>query len=126
MKNHSHHSSCQAGGLACLASPQTTEENYAMADKLYLRLDELVKENAGLSLKLKAAETEIDSLESANARLGNELLTLNEKLENANNEISRLDMVMKHRRDDLVTIRRLGRKNWVVLPEIKISQLPLL
>lgn len=60
-----------------------------------LRIDELVKYNAELAIKLQVAETDIDNLKSAIGRLEDENLALTVKLEDANNEIGRLDMVLK-------------------------------
>jgi len=89
-----------------------TTESYQKRREIHqtLRIDELVKENADLTLQLKACEAEIERLKSANERLGDGLLTVTEKLENANNEIDRLDMVMKRHRADSLTIREIARK----------------
>jgi len=75
-----------------------------MTNELFQYLNELILENAGLTLKLQAYEAEIGSLKSANERLVNGLLTVTEKLEKANNEMGRLDMVMKHHWDNKSTI----------------------
>jgi predicted nuclease with TOPRIM domain len=72
-------------------------------------MDELVRENAGLILKLQVAEIEVDNLRSEIERMENERLALTGKLEDAKSEIARLDMVMKRRRDDSETVRRLGK-----------------
>ena len=79
-----------------------------MTNELYQRMDELVKENAGLTLKLHEAETVNVSLNLANERLGNGLLTLTEKLENANSEIDRLRMVRHRNQNNLEAIKRFG------------------
>lgn len=60
-----------------------------------LRIDELVKDNAELTIKLQVAETDIDNLKLAIERLEDKNLALTVKLEDANNEIGRLDMVLK-------------------------------
>lgn len=60
-----------------------------------LRIDELVKDNAELTIKLQVAETDIDNLKLAIERLEGKNLALTVKLEDANNEIGRLDMVLK-------------------------------
>lgn len=80
-----------------------------MTNELYQRMDELVRENAGLILKLQVAEIEVDNLRSEIERMENERLALTGKLEDAKSEIARLDMVMKRRRDDSETVRRLGK-----------------
>ncbi len=82
-----------------------------MTNELYQRMDELVNENAELTLKLYDAETVNGSLESANERLVNGLLTVTEKLGNAHNEIGRLRMVRHRNRDSLEAIKRLGRQS---------------
>lgn len=74
-----------------------------MTNELFQYVNELILENAGLTLKLQAYEAEIGSLKSANQRLVNGLLTVTEKLEKANNEIGRLDLVVKHHRGDKAT-----------------------
>ena len=74
-----------------------------MSNELFQRLSDLILENTGLAQKLQAAETENCSLKSANERLMNGLLTVTEKLENANIEIGRLDLMMKRHHEDLAT-----------------------
>lgn len=61
-----------------------------MTDELSERLIRATRENTKLTVKLQMAETEIGSLKA-------ELLVLREKLEDAHNEIARMDMLMKHR-----------------------------
>ncbi len=75
-----------------------------MTNELFQYVNELILENAGLTLKLQAYEAEIGSLKSANNQLVNGLLTVTEKLEKAHNEIGRLDLVVKHHRDDKATV----------------------
>jgi hypothetical protein len=82
-----------------------------MTNELYQRMDELVNENAELTLKLYDVETVNGSLESANDRLVNGLLTVTENLKNAHNEIDRLRMVRHRNRDSLEAIKRLGRQS---------------
>lgn len=83
--------------------------NTIMNNELYQRIDELARLNDTLTLELQVAETEIGSLKTTIERLESEHLALTEKLEDAKNEIARLDMVRKRNRDDSVTIRRLGK-----------------
>ncbi len=83
--------------------------NTIMTNELYQRIDELERLNALLTLELQVAGAEIGSFKSTIERLGNEHLALTEKLEEAKNEIARLDMVRKRNRDNLETIRRLGK-----------------
>jgi predicted nuclease with TOPRIM domain len=71
----------------------------------------LAKENLELTRKLNIAEAEIESLKSVNERLGSGILTLSEKLENASNEIARLDILMKRQRDNVATLNRLGKNS---------------
>lgn len=59
------------------------------------REDELVRENAGLALQLHIAEIEVRRLKTA--------------LEDANNEINRLGMVVRHQTESLAFIRRNGK-----------------
>lgn len=80
-----------------------------MTNELYQRMDELVRENAGLTLKLQVAEIEIDNLRLEIERLKNEHLVLTEKLEDAMSEIARLNMMRKRNLNDLETIKRLGK-----------------
>lgn len=61
-----------------------------MTNELSERLIQATRENAKLTVKLQMAGTEIGSLKA-------ELLGLREKLEDAHNEIARMDMLMKHR-----------------------------
>ena len=61
-----------------------------MHNELYDNFTYVFQENNELSTKLQQAETE-------NASLKSKLITLSEKLEDANNEIGRLGMVLKHR-----------------------------
>ncbi len=68
------------------------------------RLDEVARAYNVLTTKLQQAESE-------NARLKSELQTLSEKLEDANNEIGRMGMVLKHRAKDMQSDRRLGIPN---------------
>lgn len=61
-----------------------------MTDELSEHIIKASRENAKLTAKLQVAETAIGSLRA-------ELLVLREKLEDAHNEIARMDMLMKHR-----------------------------
>ena len=86
-----------------------------MTSELYEHVTYVVQENIELSTKLLHAETENASLKSANARLENMLLALSEKLADANNEIGRLGMVLRHRTKDMQSDRRFGQQNaWSV------------
>jgi regulator of replication initiation timing len=64
-----------------------------------------------LTTKLQQAETENASLKLANEQLENRVLTLSEKLEDANNEIGRMGMVLKHRTKDMESERQFGKPN---------------
>ena len=78
------------------------------------RINEVIRKNNELVFKLQHAEAEIASLKSANNRLEHSLLTLSEKLEDANNEIGRLGMVLKHRVINMQSVqseKRLGKPN---------------
>ncbi len=66
-----------------------------MANELFQHLEALIAENRSLTIKLQIAETEIVSLA--------------QRLADAKNEITRLDMVIKRQRNDSEAIRRLGR-----------------
>jgi len=74
-----------------------------------LRIEELVKNNGELTIKLQVAEAEVGQLTLAIDQLkdGNLLLTV--KLEDANNEIGRLGMVVKHQLKDVESINRRGK-----------------
>jgi peptidoglycan hydrolase CwlO-like protein len=61
----------------------------------------VVQEITELTSKLQLAEAEIADLKSVNDRMEYRLTTLNEKLEDANNEIGRLTMVLKHRAKEI-------------------------
>ncbi len=67
-------------------------------------LDEFSRAYSSLTTKLQLAESE-------NARLKSELLTLSEQLEDANNEIGRMGMVLKHRAKDMQSNRQFGNLN---------------
>jgi predicted nuclease with TOPRIM domain len=82
-----------------------------MTNELYQRMDELVNENTELTLKLYDAETLNGSLESANERLLNGLLTLTEKLKNANDEMGRLRMVRQRNQDSLEAIKQFSTQS---------------
>ena len=82
-----------------------------MTDELYEHFTSVVQENNELSTKLQHAEIEIARLKSANERLENRLLTLNEQLEDANNEIGRMGMVLKHRKKDIQSEKHIGKRN---------------
>jgi predicted nuclease with TOPRIM domain len=87
-----------------------------MTSELYEHFTYVVLENNELSNKLQHAETENASLKSANERLENRLLVLSEQLEDANNEIGRLGMVLRHRTKDRQFDRRLDKQNaWPLL-----------
>jgi len=77
-----------------------------MHNELYENFTYVFQENNELSTKLQQAETENASLKSTIGQLENRLLTLSEKLEDANNEIGRLGMVLKHRVRDTQFDRR--------------------
>lgn len=79
-----------------------------MTDELNERFNDVVRKNAELTVKLEVAETEIGNLKS-------ELLTLSEKLEDANNEMGRMGMVLKHRAKDMQSQKRLDKQNeWLL------------
>lgn len=82
-----------------------------MQNKLYEHFTYVVQENTELSSKLQQAETEVANLKSANERMEHRLLALSEKLEDANNEIGRLGMVLKHRAKERPSERWLGMQN---------------
>ncbi len=82
-----------------------------MATELFEHFTYVVWENAELTTKLQLAEAEISNLKSANKRLENGLLTLSEKLEDANNEIGRLGMVLKHRAKEVSSERWPDKRN---------------
>lgn len=65
--------------------------------------DEVVRAYVALTTKFQKAEAE-------NARLKSELLTLSEKLADADNEIGRMSMVLKHRAKDMQSERQFGRQ----------------
>jgi len=71
-----------------------------------LRIEEIVKNNGELTIKLQAAETEIGQLTLAIDQLKDGHLLLTVKLEDANNEIGRLGMVLKHQLKDRESISR--------------------
>ncbi len=81
-----------------------------MTKELYEPHNEDVRKNSELTIKLKAAETEIGSLKSANERLANGLLTLCEKLQDATNEVGRLNMVLKNRAKAFEYTKRPGKR----------------
>lgn len=82
---------------------------YYQANELYQSLDEIVDENARLTLKLQVYKTESGVLKSANERLEIGFLAVTEKLEIANNEIDRLRMMRHRNQKNLEAIKRLGR-----------------
>lgn len=71
-----------------------------------LNIEELVRHSKGLTLRLKISETEVAQLHLAVDQLEGENLALIVKLEDANNEIGRLDMVLRHNVDSLKAIKR--------------------
>lgn len=71
-----------------------------------LNIEELVKHNKKLTLKLRISETEVAQLHLEFERVEGENLALVVKLEDANNEIGRLDMVLRHRLDSLESLNR--------------------
>ena len=83
--------------------PVLTVEGNVMANELNERLNDALRENAELTRKLQMAETENGSLKS-------EFLALTEKLDDANNEIARLGMVLKHRTKDIESVSRPGKQ----------------
>ena len=94
------------------ANDTALQERYPQNENIRLAHD-----NLELTLKLQAAETKIESLKSISERLGNGILTLSEKLENANNEIARLDMLMKRQCKDVDTLSRLGKNTKMYSPD---------
>jgi chromosome segregation ATPase len=86
-----------------------------MTNEFYKHFTYVFRGNNELSTRLQYAETENASLKAANEQLENRLLVLSEKLEDANNEIGRLDMVLKHRTKDMQSGRRLGKQSeWML------------
>lgn len=80
-----------------------------MTNILYQSIDDLVQDNAGLTIKLQLAKTEIGSLKLEIERLEGGHLALTVKLQDANNEVARMGMVLKHQVKDLESIRRSGK-----------------
>ena len=70
-----------------------------------LQIDDLVKENAGLILKLQIADVEVGNLKFEVERLKNGQLVLKMQLEESDNEIGRLNMKLKHQVNDLAFIK---------------------
>ena len=66
-----------------------------------LHIEELVKHNAGLTVKLHDAETEVGRLHLIIEQLEDGQLALTVRLEDAGSEIGRLGMVLKHRAESL-------------------------
>ena len=77
-----------------------------MANELYQRLDDLVDKNEELTIKLALANSEIANFKIEVNRLEDGHLGLSVKLGDANDEIGRLEMKLKHRYDDLANLRR--------------------
>lgn len=69
-----------------------------------LHIDDLIKENTELTLKLHLAEAEIGSLKVEIERLDDGQLALVVKLKDADNEVSRLSVIVK---------RQWVEKNWL-------------
>ncbi|MDO8466089.1 MAG: hypothetical protein Q7S46_12705 [Gallionella sp.] len=82
-----------------------------MTCKLYQSIDVLIKENAELTLKLQLFEAEIGNLKLAVERLEDAQRGLTVKLEEANNEVSRAYMVLKHQGGNLKSIRQHGKQH---------------
>jgi hypothetical protein len=74
-------------------------------------IDDVVRANQELATKLQQSEFENASLKSAIEQFEYRVLTLSEKLDDANNEIGRLGMVLQHRAKDMQTVRQLGKNN---------------
>lgn len=81
-----------------------------MTSKLYEHVTYVVRENNELTANLQRAEIENARLQSENEQLKNGLLALGEKLADANNEIDRLGMILKHRARDRESAKRLGKQ----------------
>ena len=77
-----------------------------MANELYQSMDGLVEENKELTIKLSLAETLVADLKIEIKRLEDGQLVLDVKLEDSHNEAGRLSLLLKHRYDDLETLRR--------------------
>jgi hypothetical protein len=75
-----------------------------------IRIDELIRDNTGLIIKLHDSETEIGHLKLAIEQLKDGSLVLTLKLEEANTEIGRLNIKLKRRADDLTFIKRSDHK----------------
>ena len=83
-------------------------ESYLTRRNIYqtLRIDELVKENAGLTLKLQIADIEIGHLKFEVEQSKEGQLALIVKLEESDNEVGRLGMVLKHQVKDMEFIKQ--------------------
>ena len=76
-----------------------------------LRIDELLKNNEDLSIKLELADVEIGNLKLEVDSLKDGILTLTVKLADSDEEVARQSMKLKYRVDDIKTINLLNQKN---------------
>lgn len=88
-----------------------TTESYLGRKDIFqtLRIEELVKDNAGLTIKLQLDDTEVGRLKLEMVRMEDNHLALTVKLEDANNEIGRLGMVLKRQGRDRESINQFGK-----------------
>lgn len=77
-----------------------------MTNEIYKNLDQLVGDNKELKLKLQLANDEIASLKIMIEQLESGQLKLAIKLEDSESEVGRLDMVLKHRYEDIAIARK--------------------
>jgi predicted nuclease with TOPRIM domain len=82
-----------------------------MHNELFEHFNNVVQENIELMSKLELAEAKIANLKSTNERLEYGFQALSDKLEDANNEINRLGMVLKHRTKDMPPERWIRTHN---------------
>jgi hypothetical protein len=85
-----------------------TTKSYIGRRDIYqtVHIEELGKDNVGLTIKLHSAEDEVGRLRLVIEQLEDGKLTLTVKLEDANNEIGRLGMVFKQREEKLESLSR--------------------
>lgn len=77
-----------------------------MTNELYQRLDDLIKDNKELTIKLAVADSEIANLKVHVKVLEKGQLELSVGLADSNNEVGRLTMRLTHRDADLAIIKR--------------------
>ena len=80
-----------------------------MTNQTDIYIEKLVRDNAELIQKILCAESEIKKMRLENDNLRNTVQSLTEKVVDANNEVARMSMMMKHHQEDLVRIKHMNK-----------------